>query len=159
MLGPRRLAILGAILAAGVGCDVTPNVTQGPEPLPPTSYASVRVEYRQPNGCANLPEACSNRVVFFASWMRPGEEIVLDGAAGHMWVGLATNVPVNWPPPLAAHRVRVYDPFLVETETGGVTAARLRIGGQLVTDFVNAGTPDESGEVYVDANGIGHNPP
>jgi hypothetical protein len=138
---------------------VTPSVTEGPETLPPTTYTTVQIEYRQPNGCANVPESCVDRVVFFGSWMRAGEELLLDGAPGHIWVGQAINVPVNWPPPIEAHRVRVFDPHLVQTDTGGVTAARLRVGGQVVNHFEDVGTPSESAQVYIDVNGIGHNPP
>jgi len=54
--------------------------------------------------------------------------------------------------------VAVYDPHLRDTETGGVTAGRLVVGGQNLTVFLNAGTPQESAFVYVDENGMGHNP-
>jgi hypothetical protein len=157
--GLRCLGLLVALLPMGLGCDTTPDVAEGPSPLPPTTYTSIQVEYRQPNACENVPESCVDRVVFFGSWMRPGEEVLLDGAPGHIWVGLVTNVPVNWPPPIAPHLVRVYDPFLAQTETGGVAAARIRMGGQVVTHFLDVGTPSESAEVYVDIDGIGHNPP
>ena len=32
------------------------------------------------------------------------------------------------------------------------------VGQQNLTDFINAGTPQESAFVYVDDNGYGHNP-
>jgi hypothetical protein len=159
MPGLRRLVLLGALAPMALGCDTTPDVTEGPSPLPPTQYSVVQIEYRQPNGCANVPESCVDRVVFFGSWMRSGEEILLDGAPGHIWVGQATNVPVNWPPTISAHRVRVFDPHLVQTDSGGVTATRIRVGGEPVTHFEDLGTPSESARVYVDVNGIGHNPP
>jgi hypothetical protein len=98
-------------------------------------------------------------VVFFGSWMSPGEGIPLEPAPGHMWVGQAQNVPVNWPPVVAAHLVRVWDPHLVQTGSGGRTAARLKVGGHVVTEHHNVGTPDESGRVYVDDNGFGHSTP
>jgi hypothetical protein len=56
------------------------------------------------------------------------------------------------------HLVRVFDPHLVDTETGGVTAARLVVGGQILDSFDQPGTPQESGRVYVDDNGAGRNP-
>ena len=155
----RRLALLGALVPLAAGCDPTPDVTEGPSPLPPTQYSTVQIEYRQPNGCANVPESCVDRVVFFGSWMRPGEELLLDGAPGHIWVGQATNVPVNWPPNIAPHLVRVFDPYLVDTDSQGVTAARIRVGGEPVTHFEDLGTPSESARVYVDVDGNGHNPP
>lgn len=155
----RRLAVLLAIFPMAVACDTQPDVTEGPSELPPTSYATVQIEYRQPNQCANVPSSCVDRVVFFGSWMRPGEEILLEPAPGYMWVGQATSVPVNWPPGGAPHLVRVFDPHLVLTDSGGVTALRLTIGGQNVTDFNNVGTPTESGRVYVDDNGHGHSAP
>jgi hypothetical protein len=155
----RRLALLLVALPMATGCDVQPDVAEGPAALPLTGYATVTIEYRQPNQCANVASACADRVVFFGSWMSPGEGIPLEPAPGHMWVGQATNVPVNWPPVVAAHLVRLWDPHLVQTETGGRTAARLRVGGQVITEYHNAGTPEESGRVYVDDDGFGHNSP
>jgi hypothetical protein len=122
------------------------------------SLVTVEVEYRQPNGCQNAAGNCADRVVFFGSWMRPGEEVPLEPAPGRLWVGRVSNVPVNWPPALPPHRVRVFDPHLVDTETGGATAARLKVGRQVLTIFDLQGTPGESGHVHVDDNGIGHNP-
>ena len=55
--------------------------------------------------------------------------------------------------------MRVFDPHLVDTETAGVTAERLKVGRQVLTIFDERGTPGESAHVYVDVNGIGHNPP
>jgi hypothetical protein len=118
----------------------------------------VKIEYRQPNGCQNASGRCADRVVFFGSWMQAGEEILLEPVPGHLWVGKANDVPVNWPPVIPPHRVRVFDPHLVDTPTGGVTALRLRVGGQILTRYDDEGTPSESGRVHVDRNGIGHNP-
>jgi hypothetical protein len=155
----HHLTPLVAIALVGVACDVQPDVTEGPSALPPTTYATIQIEYRQPNACENVAESCVDRVVFFGSWMRPGEEVLLDGAPGHIWVGQATNVPVNWPPVIEPHLVRVFDPHLVQTVTAGVTASRIRVGGQILTEYDDVGTPKESGRVYVDMDGIGHNPP
>ncbi len=67
-------------------------------------------------------------------------------------------MPVNWPPNDEPHRVRVYDPHLQNTGTNGLTAARLIVGSQVVYYYDNAGTPTEAGLIYVDDDGIGHNP-
>ncbi len=147
------------LAAALAGCDFQPDPPPGPTAASPARFATVRVEYRQPNGCANAPVACDNLVVFFGSWMRPGQEIYLDSAPGsHVWTGVALNVPVNWPPVEEPHLVRVFDPHLVDTPSGGVTAARLLVGGQILSEYDSPGTPQESGLVYVDDNGVGRNP-
>jgi hypothetical protein len=158
-LAARRLG--PAILALGaVGCfDFQPSVPDTPAPLAVGRYTNVQVEYRQPNGCENAPVNCDQLVVFFGSWMRAGQEIYMQRDPGsHAWTGTVTNVPVNWPPTDEPHFVRVFDPHLVETPTGGVTAARLFVGGQLLTVYDQPGTTKESGLVYVDDNGVGHNP-
>jgi hypothetical protein len=154
----RRLAWLAVVVAAA-GCDFQPDPPEGPSALAPGRFVSVKIEYRQPNGCANQSSACDNLVVFFGSWLHAGEEIYLDAVPGsHVWTGVAPNVPVNWPPVDEPHLVRVFDPHLVETPTGGVTAARLLVGGQILTQYDSPGTPQESGRVYVDDNGVGRNP-
>jgi len=157
----RRIILASLALAAGlVGCDFQPDPPEGPSALPAPALTSVRIEYRQPNACANARVACDNLVVFFGSWMRPGQEIYLASDPGeHVWTGVAEGVPVNWPPVDEPHFVRVFDPHLVDTTTGGVTAARLRLGGQILTQYDSPGTPQESGLVYVDDNGVGRNPP
>ena len=154
-----RLLGLSALALMLVGCyDFEPDVPAGPSELPLATLTSVKIEYRQPNGCSNALGNCVDRVVFFGSWMRPGEEILLDPAPGFLWVGRAANVPVNWPPQEAAHRVRIFDPHLADTDSRGVTAARLKVGEQTLTVLENVGTPSESGQVHVDDNGFGHNP-
>jgi hypothetical protein len=148
-----------ALAAALAGCDFQPDPPPGPTASSPARFATVRIEYRQPNGCANAPTACNNLVVFFGSWMHPGQEIYLDAATGsHVWTGVAANVPVNWPPLEEPHLVRVFDPHLVDTPSGGVTAARLLVGGQILSEYDSPGTPQESGLVYIDDNGVGRNP-
>jgi hypothetical protein len=156
--GRLALGVLACLAAAGCW-DFQKDVPDGPSALPVARYATVRVQYRQPNGCPNVTSPCDSRVVFFGSWMRPGEELLLDAGPGYVWTGDATNVPVNWPPEESPHLVRIFDPHLSETETGGVTAARLIVGGQIVTDYDQVGTPSESAYVYVDDVGVGHNPP
>jgi hypothetical protein len=158
--GRRLVLALLALSAAAVGCDFQPDPEEGPSAVPAPAVASVRIEYRQPNGCANpTPAECDNLVVFFGSWMHSGQEIYLTpDPASHVWTGVASGVPVNWPPVEEPHLVRVFDPHLVATPTGGVTAARLALGGQILTDYEQPGTPQESALVYVDNNGVGRNP-
>jgi hypothetical protein len=120
---------------------------------------TVRVEYRQPNDCFNVAARCQDRVVFFGSWMHKGDEVLLGLASGtRQWTGIAPRVPVNFPPQDFPHLVRVFDPHLVDTPTGGVTAARLVVGGQVITQYDQPATPYESGLIYVDDNGQGRNP-
>ena len=148
--------------AAAAGCDFQPDPVAGPSPLPATRTVSVRIEYRQPATCVNTDRSnCIDPVFFLASWMHPGanEEVTLGAVPGtYVWAGTATGVPVNWPPTDQPHLVRVYDPHLKGTATGGVTAARLTIGGQTLTQYTAPGTPNESAYVFVDDDGVGHNP-
>jgi hypothetical protein len=158
----RLVPLLAAAAAAAAGCDFQPDPVAGPAPLPGTRTVSVRIEYRQPATCVNLDRSnCIDPVFFLASWMHQGqsEEVILSAVPGsYVWAGTATGVPVNWPPTDQPHYVRVYDPHLKNTRTGGVTAARLTLGGQVLTQYDKPGTPDEAGLVYIDDDGIGHNP-
>jgi hypothetical protein len=162
----RHLAVL-ALAASATGCQdfLHPDVTPGPSPLPVTRSVTVTVQYRQPGWCVNSQGTCDYRVVFFGSWMSagdgttPGGPVILNASAGpSFWTGVVTNVPVNWPPVDAPHYVRVWDPHLLDTPTGGLTAARLIVGGQVITQYDSPGTSVESGLIYVDDNGVGHNP-
>jgi hypothetical protein len=162
----RHVAVL-ALAASATGCQdfLHPDVTPGPSPAPVLRLVSVTVEYRQPAGCKNSEGTCNARVVFFGSWMRqgtggePGDEVLLETPSGpNFWTGVVPNVPVNWPPVDVPHYVRVYDPHLRDTPTGGVTAARLIVGGQVITQYDSPGTTKESGLIYIDDNGVGHNP-
>lgn len=157
-LWPRTAVVMA--LAGGVGCyDFHLTGPEDPAPLAVPAKVTVTVEYRQPAGCENAAGRCSDPVVFFASWMREGGEFALTrDASGHTWTGLAYGVPVNFPPRDDPHAVRVFDPHLYDAPSGGISAARLRVGGQLLTVFDAAGSSRESGLVYVDANGVGHNP-
>lgn len=158
---PRvRPLVLFAAAAIAAGCDFQPDPPEGPSALAPARVVDVRIEYRQPQGCENAaPEHCVDLVWFFGSWMHPGDEIPLEPVAGsYVWAGTAKGVPVNWPPGDAPHLVRVFDPHLKDTPTGGVTAARLSVGGQILTQYDSPGTPEESGLVYVDDAGVGRNP-
>jgi hypothetical protein len=134
----------------------------GPEDAPspnPPNLVTVTIEYRQPNGCVNSLNRCNDQVVFFASWLDIGGHVPLTrDPNGFIWRGVARNVPVNFPPRDDPHAVRVFDPHILDHPTGGVTAERLRIGGQLLTVFDSEGTPRESGLIYIDENGKGRNP-
>ncbi len=154
----RGLA-LSSLLGVLVGCyDFHLQGPEDPSPVGPR-LVSVTVEYRQPAGCVNSTGRCDDQVVFFGSWMRSGGAFALQrDAAGYIWRGVAQGVPVNFPPGEAAHAVRVYDPHIHDHPSGGVTAERLTVGGQILTYFVSEDSPSESGLVYIDDNGRGHNP-
>jgi len=168
----RRAPRFGLLLAVGIalawsGCDFQKDPPVGPSQLPAGRFVTIKVEYRQPAGCQNSDPTvhCEDRVVFFGSWMRPkdssypGDQVLLDTPFGaNFWSGYVQHVPVNWPPNDFPHYVRVYDPHLRDTPSGGVTAARLSIGGQVITDIDQPGTPQESGLIYVDDDGVGRTP-
>jgi len=154
----RRLALV-AVGAAVVGCDMQPDPPPGPTPVGPARFVNVTVQYRQPTECINASGECGNAVVFLGSWMNPGQEVYLSRDPGsHVWTGVAPGVPVNWPPLEEPHLVRVFDPYLFGTDTNGVTAARLLVGGQILQDYDQPGTPAEAARVYIDDNGVGRNP-
>ena len=164
--GSWTLLLALVLTLTGPGCDFQKDPDAGPAAVLPIRFVTVRVEYRQPAGCLNADRArCEDRVVFFGSWMKQrsatseGEEVLLDTRFGpNFWEGFVYNVPVNWPPNDFPHYVRVFDPHLVATPSGGVTAARLIVGGQPVTEFDAPGTSIESGLIYVDDNGVGRSP-
>jgi hypothetical protein len=150
-----------AVALAFAGCfDFQPDPAAGPPPIRTGRYADVVIEYRQPAICQNSEGYCDAQVVFFGSWMAYQQEFNLQTMPGRpfYWTGIARDVPVNWPPSDQPHYVRVRDPHLIDTPSTGLTAARLLVGGQSVTTYAAPGTPDESGLIYVDDNGIGHNP-
>ncbi len=156
----RRLALVAVAMTAVACPDFQPDPPAGPTPITGGQrFATITVEYRQPAHCANTADHCLDRVVFFGSWMGKNDPVVLATPAGpYFWTGVVENVPVNWPPTDQPHFVRIYDPHLVQTPTNGDTAARLTIGSQAVQVFDSVGTPLEAGLIYVDDNGIGHNP-
>jgi hypothetical protein len=115
------LAAAAAVLAAGcydfhlTGPEDAPSVS-------PPHLVSVTIEYRQPLGCVNSTTNCDDKVVFFASWMRQGDEFALvRDPGGLIWRGVATGVPVNFPPRDSPHAVRVYDPHIRDHPNGGLT--------------------------------------
>jgi hypothetical protein len=163
--GTRTLLLALAVAFAGTGCDFQKDPVEGPSAVPPGRFVTIKVEYRQPAGCQNSIGTCDGPVVFFGSWMKPrsstyaGDQVQLEAQFGpNFWTGVASNVPVNWPPNDFPHYVRVYDPHLQDTPSGGVTAARLLVGGQAITEYDQPGTPLESGLIYIDDNGVGRSP-
>lgn len=157
---PRPLpALLLAGLLAAACDDYRIEGPTDPAPVAPPRLVSVTIEYLQPNGCAEGFPRCDDNVAFFGSWMQPGEEFFLRPEPGRfVWRGTATNVPVNFPPRGAPHAVYIYDPHLVGTPTLGVTAARLKVGGETLSRIENPGGRRETGLVYIDENGQGRNP-
>jgi hypothetical protein len=167
-----RFAAVPALALVAGGClEITKSVTGEPPPVASSRIVSIRIEYRQPNGCANLPEHCNDLVVFFGSWMGTAAagDLAPAGSSGgpvrlsrtpgtYVWTGTVTNVPVNFPPREQPYLVRVFDPHIVQSETGGVTALRLVVGGQTIMFFDQPGTASESGVIFIDDNGIGRNP-
>lgn len=134
----------------------------GPEsatPVPVPRLVTVVIEYRQPPVCASLGSSCDGPVVFYGSWMRPGNEFALTPQpATFVWKGTAINVPVNFPPFDQPYFVRIFDPYLRDTSTLGNTAERLRVGGQFMLYIQEGGTPLEAALVYIDDNGHGRTP-
>jgi hypothetical protein len=131
---------------------------EDPAPVPTPPLVAVTIEYRQPNGCINDTTPCGGPVVFFGSWMRGGAEFPLTPDAGnHVWRGVALGVPANYPPRDEPYAVRVFDPYLRESLTEGMTAERLRVGGELITNIDRQGGRNEAGLVYIDLEGRGHN--
>jgi hypothetical protein len=155
---PHALFVALLPIALGAGCFHQTG-PEDPSPVAVPPLVSVRVEYRQPNGCLNVTSNCDGRVVFFGSWMPKGKEVLLTQVEGtFVWTGTITGVPVNFPPVDQPYLVRVYDPYLRDYQTAGVTADRLQVGGAPLTQFYLYGTSSESGLIYIDATGVGHSP-
>jgi hypothetical protein len=156
-----RAALLGAVALSASSCNAFKR-TAGPEEAPlvnPPGTVSVTVEYDQVPECVEGSPRCADNVVFFGDWMQPGEEFFLRKEPGrYVWRGTAPRVPVNFPPRGQPYLVRVYDPHIVSGPTEGVTADRLKVGGEALTRFYSPGNPSESGLVFIDQNGQGHTP-
>jgi hypothetical protein len=153
----RTVPLLLALAAPS--CDFQPDPEEGPSALPVARYATVRVQYRQPATCSNsTANGCNELVWFFGSWMKPGDEVALVEGPGRVWTAEVPNVPVNWPPSDEPHLVRVFDPRLLETPTGGGTAARMIVGGEPLYYLDQPGTREEAGFIYIDDNGGGRSP-
>jgi hypothetical protein len=155
-----RLLLAGILLWAG--CDSFHKTgPEDPDPVIRPMLVEVTVEYRQGNICYSSSH-CEDNVAFLASWLPTGQGVLLQRVSTFAWQARIPNVPVNYPPKDDPYVVAVYDPFLRDTGYGGVTAGRLIVGGQNLTDFVTVqdtqGVSHESAFVYIDENGKGHNP-
>ena len=162
-MGLNRALRRGLLVAAGLlatGCfDFHQEGPEDPSPLPQPRSVSVTIEYRQQNACSDPAGGCNDPVIFYGSWMRPGESLVLLPVPGRFyWVGTARDVPVNFPPRALPYTVRLLDPFLRGTASGGFTGRRVVVGGETLTRVEAVGRQDEHALVYVDDNGLGHNP-
>lgn len=157
----RRLGLAAAAaMLLGAGCPTLhlPGPTDAPVPDSPR-LVNVAIEYRQPNGCINVSTPCDGPVIFFATWMRAGGEFRLDADPySHVWRGQALAVPVNFPPRDEPYEVRIFDPYMRESTTGGYTAQRLQIGAETITRIETPGAYDEHGLIYIDDNGHGRSP-
>jgi hypothetical protein len=161
---PRWL-LAGAVVFSAC-YDFHQTGPEDPTPVVRPSLVEVTVEYRQPNQCF-ASDRCDDNVVFLASWLPTqvnpqgqlsGGFMFLTRVGGFVWRGVAHDVPVNYPPKDDPHVVAIYDPHLRDTPTGGRAAARLQVGREALSVFVDPGTPNEAAFVYVDDNGFGHNP-
>ena len=155
-----RAVLVLAMSAAAGGCyEFRLAGPEEPPDVPPVRTVEVTVSYRQPNGCLNVAERCDDLVVFFGSWMPNGDAVFLERVPEtHFWTGRLRGVPVNYPPRDAPYLVRVFDPHIVHSDTGGVTGSHLEVGQELLEVLSEAGTPRESALVYIDRDGFGHNP-
>lgn len=159
----RRLGYAWALcgtLPLLTGCyDFHKTGPLNPDPLPAPALATVRIEYVQPTGCVATVGHCTDLVVFFGSWMRAGGEVALTPSGDHhVWTGVVTGVPVNFPPSGSPYEVRIYDPFLQQSVAVRYTGQRLTVGGQLLGRIDQPGGHDENALVYIDDIGKGHNP-
>ena len=156
-----RAAVLATAALGAVSCNAFKR-TAGPDqaaPVNPPNTTTVTVEYTQIPECVEGSPRCTDNVVFFGSWMQPGEEFFLAKEPGrYVWRGTAFRVPVNFPPRGDPYFVRIYDPHIVGGPTEGITADRLKVGGEAITQFYSPGNPSESGLIYIDENGQGRTP-
>jgi hypothetical protein len=151
-----------ALLAAGCLDFFKEETPEGPNEVVLPRTVSVTIEYTQPAGCVNVDTPCDDEsVVFFASWMRPDQAIVLTpDPRTFVWRGVGRGVPVNYPPRRdEPYRVWVFDPHFREAPTLGGTAERLKVGGEMMKRFATSpGVPFEAGLVFIDESGLGHSP-
>jgi hypothetical protein len=159
---PGRLGLTGALLCAPLLGGCYDFHLEGPT-APPADVTprlvSVSVQYRQPSSCQNDSAHCEDPVIFYGSWMKPGNEFSLSGSVNnHFFSGTALVVPVNYPPHDQPYTVRIYDPYLAHTASAGFTAKRLVLGGETLTQIQSSGSRQERALVFVDENGFGHNP-
>ena len=134
--------------------------TVGPEDPPQVANpqtVAVSVHYLQPESCVQPALTCNGPVTFHASWMALGSFITLSQTAPHSWTATIPNVPINYPGN-QPYRVYAVDPYLSGTETGGISADRLTVGGERITKFSNLDGQRNQGLIYIDANGHGRTP-
>jgi len=159
---PGRAGLVGATVCGALLWGCYDFHLQGPEDPPADvipRLVSVTILYRQPSSCKNAPERCQDPVVFYGSWMRPGNEFSLTSDENnHYFHGTALAVPVNYPPKDVAYTVKVYDPYLADTSSHGYTGKRLTVGGETLTHIESSGSQQERALMFVDENGFGHNP-
>jgi len=70
-----RLGLLAALAVGTLSCNAFKR-TAGPDqaaPVNPPQTTSVTVEYDQVPECVAGSPRCEDNVVFFGSWMQPGE--------------------------------------------------------------------------------------
>jgi len=153
-------AFLLATSLAAQGCFAFHLVgPDQPAPVQTPGLVQVSVVYQQPVGCYGPAERCDERVIFYGNWMQNGGEFALvRDPYNHLWRGTAYAVPVNFPPTGYPHEVRVFDPHMLDYPTQGMTAERLWIGEELVTQFVYPDNPNVYGQIYVDQNAHGRTP-
>ena len=160
-VGRRRAGLLAAVALATLSCNAFRR-TAGPDDaaqVNPPRTVLVTVEYEQIVECVEGSPRCADNVVFFGNWMTPGEEFFLKKEPGrYVWRGTAPRVPVNFPPRGDPYLVRIFDPHIVGGPTGGITADRLKVGGEALVRFYSPGNPYESGLIYIDENGQGRTP-
>lgn len=157
----RLHAFVAVSLVTGLVACTAKEIPDSPAAVEVPTRVTITVEYRQPNSCSNIVTECAGDVVFYGSWMRPGVNVVLRAQPGSfIWTATISSVPVNFPPDDEPYFVRVYDPFLRDTASQGVSGRRIELGGQSlnVLDRARLDTPEELAWVYVDANGVGRNP-
>lgn len=160
--GPGRLSLGAVVVCATLLGGCYDFHLEGPEDPPADvipRLVSVAIQYRQPSGCQNDSAHCDDPVIFSGSWMRPGNQFSLTGDVNnHFYSGTALVVPVNYPPRDQPYTVRIYDPHLAHTASGGYTARHLIFGGEALTQIQSSGSEQERALVFVDENGFGHNP-
>lgn len=154
-----RTGAPAALLAlTGAACyDFRIVGPEDPPAVPNPTTVSVTVTYSRPAACLNSGSPCDGNVVFFGSWMRDPNYVILQHTIGHAMTATVANVPVNFPNG-EPHTVYVNDPFIRDVGTCGVTAERLVIGREPVRVFQNPGGCREQGLIRIDASGFGRTP-
>ena len=158
----RRPLLAGRWAASAVLLRLPPDGPEDPSPIPSatlvvgarSSTASPTVRQRRGRPAttpwSSSAAGCAQGESYSSSRQTPG--------ALHL-AGVAHNVPVNFPPRDQPYLVRVSTPTCGTTPTGGVTAERLRVGGEALTRFdESAGTPRRAASSTSTTTGSGHNP-